>query len=130
MPDDHKIAPEPRQLRRAMRLRRYCRPGWTIGRSTDSIPIDVPLRSIIRKLGMSEQVWFSQLRSAWPEIVGVPVAAHARPSRFDKGKLVICVDSSVWLSELNRNRRQMLETINRRFEQVKEILLRVDAEPA
>lgn len=129
MPDDRDTTPTPGQLRRAMRLRRYCHPGWILGRTTDPVPVEAPLRSLIRKLGMTEQVWFAQLLSAWAEIVGAPVAAHARPGRFNRGKLTVFVDSSVWLSELNRNRRQMLEAINRRFAQVKEIALMVDAGP-
>ena len=56
------------------------------------------------------------IEEAWPAFVGSAAAAHTRPGRFVKGELVIFVDSSVWLSELQRySKAEILEKIQQRF---------------
>ena len=72
--------------------------------------------------------WTADLTGEWPTLVGT-VAAHARPGRLVNGELIVYVDSSVWLSELQRyGEKEMLENLQRRFgrELVRRIRLQLD----
>jgi hypothetical protein len=56
------------------------------------------------------------IEDAWPSLVGSAAAVHTRPGRFVKGELVVFVDNSVWLSELQRySKTDILERIQQRF---------------
>ncbi len=57
---------------------------------------------VMKGLGLSGLQWTAELAEAWPLVVGEQVAGHTRPGRMLGTELVVYVDSSVWLSELQR----------------------------
>ena len=57
---------------------------------------------VLKGLGLSALQWTAELVEAWPDIVGAQVAGHTRPGRMNGSELVVYVDSSVWLHELQR----------------------------
>lgn len=63
----------------------------------------------MKSLGMDGNVWLHTLEEDWVSIAGDDIASHARPGRYDRGRLVIFVDSPVWLNELKRYGRTELE---------------------
>lgn len=74
------------------------------------------LARLIPKLRLQESLWTQDLAQEWPTLVGVAVAAHARPGRVTGNVLTVYVDSSAWLNELARfGHRQMLANIRKRF---------------
>ena len=73
-----------------------------------------------------------RLLTAWPEIVGPQVAAHARPGRLERGLLVVYVANSVWLAELNRLfQKPMLDNIRQCLgtDAVRALRLQLDPDP-
>ncbi len=65
-------------------------------------PIEGTIRYLMGGLKPRAAAWLEKLHSQWPSLVGESVAKHARPGRMDGKRLVIFVDSSVWLNELSR----------------------------
>ena len=73
---------------------------------------------VISKLGLAQKVKEVELLMDWPEIVGKLVADHCKPVTLDRGYLTINVDSSPWLTELERySKQQILEKIQARLGQ-------------
>ena len=64
--------------------------------------MDSGIEEVLNGLGLSELQWTNQLVEAWPEVVGPQVAGHTRPGRMNGAELIVYVDSSVWLHELQR----------------------------
>jgi len=74
------------------------------------------LPKVIKKLGLTQKVKEIELSRDWNEIVGKTIAKHCRPVNLNKGSLAIAVDSSPWLSELERySKETMLGKIQERF---------------
>ena len=74
------------------------------------VPISDLAAACLRSLGLEAQTWLSRIEAAWPTIVGPAIATHTRPGRYLNGELVVFVDSSVWLSEIQRYARKELLT--------------------
>ena len=74
------------------------------------------VRDILSRLGMKELLVSSRVFEIWPATVGPAIAGHAQPHSLREGTLVVHVDSSVWLAQLERFRkRQIREKLNRRL---------------
>ena len=84
---------------------------------------------VIRSLGLEESIWLNKIEEEWMKLVGDVVAKHARPGRYDAGHLIVFVDSSVWLNELQRyGRTEILSKVQQRFgpEKITGIRLQLD----
>ncbi len=66
------------------------------------------LARLIPRLGLKEISDSSRVFTLWDSVVGSGIARHARPYSFRKGVLVVHVDSSVWLSQLERFRKEQI----------------------
>lgn len=55
---------------------------------------------VARRLGAPTAHALSGLFNRWDELVGVSIAAHARPVSLKNGRLRVEVDSSAWATEL------------------------------
>ncbi len=75
----------------------------------DAIPLSQAVLSVVQSLGIEGQVWLRELESEWVSLAGEDIARHARPGRYDQGRLVIFVDNPVWLNELKRYGKTELE---------------------
>jgi predicted nucleic acid-binding Zn ribbon protein len=87
--------------------------------------------AMMKKLGVQQSTAGAALLEEWPRLVGANVAKHTRPGRLDGGVLVVFVDSSVWLSELQRySLGMMLARVKKRLgaDRVRSITLRLDPE--
>jgi predicted nucleic acid-binding Zn ribbon protein len=75
------------------------------------------LQNVCRKAGLSERLWQQSLITDWESLVGKTVAAHTRPGELQHSTLVIYVDSSPWLSELQRTfARRILASLQERYD--------------
>lgn len=66
----------------------------------------------LRELGMPADVArLPEIRAAWCEAVGEPLAGHVHPIRYTHGRLVLRADSAVWVSRV----RHLHETLGARL---------------
>ena len=86
------------------------------------------VKDIISRLGLKELVVSSRVFEIWNSVVGSAIARHAQPHSLRTGTLIVNVDSSVWLSQLDRYRKnQIRDRLNRRLPHplVKRIIFRI-----
>lgn len=92
-------------------------------------PVAEVIASVVRRLDSTDRLWIDDIEAAWPGVVGAAVAAHSRPGRYERGVLVVFVDSSVQLSELSRySQKRILSNLQKRFgaERIRAIRLQLD----
>jgi predicted nucleic acid-binding Zn ribbon protein len=78
--------------------------------------VGVVAARVLKDLGVADAGWLQDLESGWAGTVGPVVAAHSRPGRVVGGEVHIFVDSSVWLSELQRMwKTRILELLRAKF---------------
>lgn len=51
----------------------------------------------------------------WEQVVGAPLARHARPLRLRRGVLVVAVDDSLWMHELQYMKQDLVDRLNARL---------------
>lgn len=86
------------------------------------------VRDIVSRLGLKELVVSSRVFEVWPTAVGEAIASHAHPHSLRQGILIVHVDSSVWLAQLERFRKkQIQDKLNRElpYPMVKKIIFRI-----
>ena len=66
--------------------------------------------AVLRKLAAEQPPWLARLQAEWAQVVGPAAARHSRPGRLMRDALVVFVDSSAWLQELDRRGRPALLT--------------------
>lgn len=66
-----------------------------------AVPIGDVLRAVVKKLGLERRVKEARIAEDWGRVVGEKIAVHSRPVAVKGRTLIVNVDSSVWLSELN-----------------------------
>ena len=82
----------------------------------ESTAIGSVIPFLVKGLDLDERQWSELLEPEWESIVGNQVAAHTRPGRLQGSTLVVFVDNSVWLSELQRfGKRRMVENLKQRY---------------
>jgi len=97
--------------------------------SRDACSISRVIPCVMKKIGLENHHWLLVLEEKWVTLVGAEVAKHTRPGRFERGNLVIFVDSSVWLSELSRyGRSKILSNLQEHFglDRMKSVTLQLD----
>lgn len=93
----------------------YSRGRWMIECERCGIPRGTPppaeetcaamdngVQAVLKGLGLSSLQWTNELLESWKDVVGPQVARHTRPGRMNGSELIVYVDSSVWLHELQR----------------------------
>jgi hypothetical protein len=90
------------------------------------------LTGLAQRLGLESKLFEARLRRQWPDIVGEPIANHARPDQIRFKKLTIFVCNSVWLQQLTFLKPVLLEKVNALAggPLVTEIVLRIGKIPA
>ena len=78
------------------------------------LPIGRIIGPLLKSVERQEQAPGNALIGDWEAVVGKAVAAHTRPGRIANGDLTVYVDSSVWLSELQRYaQRELLANLQK-----------------
>lgn len=101
-------------------------------------PIKNVLETVIFKMSGEKKHAIERIKEAWQAAVDKKTYIHARPASFRAKRLVINVDSSAWMYELNLRKHEILAKLNeaasgkRRAPQpkqqnvvIKEIVLRI-----
>jgi len=121
-PPPTKRPPRPGPLQRTARQRVLAQ--W---RGVDVTPLEGARALLARKAGDVMPKLMADLRMdhrrdeaeivrVWNQLLDPNIAAHAQPTGVRKGTLFVTVDSSVWLSEIVRYRRQeILERLKHSF---------------
>jgi predicted nucleic acid-binding Zn ribbon protein len=88
------------------------------------------LARVRSELGLPESDVLGRLETRWPDIVGEPVAAHARLVALRDGVLTVAVDSPPWATQLTYLERDVVEraTAVVGAGSVRAIAVRVEAE--
>jgi predicted nucleic acid-binding Zn ribbon protein len=82
--------------------------------SEKSMAMAVP--NALSRLGLEHRWRETELRNAWPSIVGAEIARHAQPQSLKNRRLNVSVDHPLWLQELSRYHKPMiLQKIAARF---------------
>ena len=68
--------------------------------------IETILPGVLGHLRLEQRLDESKIQTLWSQILDPTLVAHAQPAGFAKGTLFVNVDSSVWLNEIVRYRRQ------------------------
>lgn len=58
------------------------------------------LNSIFDVLGFEEKIKLEKMRTGWDRLFLEPMSLHTFPSDFNRGELLITVDSPIWLQQL------------------------------
>ena len=71
---------------------------------------------VIKNMGMEKEYWVKEIFEKWPELVGNDVAQHTRPGNYERKQLLVYVNHSIWLMELERNgKKQMLQNLQEMY---------------
>ncbi|HXZ13756.1 MAG TPA: DUF721 domain-containing protein [Candidatus Sulfotelmatobacter sp.] len=65
----------------------------------------------LRRIERSEAA-LAWLTSAWPAIVGRPLAAHTHPVRCEGGTLAIAADTAPWQNQIEGMQREFRTRVN------------------
>lgn len=118
-----------RQLRREEAEREWSvvRPGDEPFATRTPPKLSEAIPDVLRIIGLDDRWRQNQVAEAWSEVVGAPIARHARPVAFRKQTLIVGVDHSAWLRELTHLKPQILEKLRTRFgaDAPRELLLRI-----
>lgn len=73
------------------------------------------LRAALERLPFARQLADYALWAHWDAVAGPTVAQHARPTRLERGLLVLTVDSVEWMQELQFLKHELRERLNARL---------------
>jgi hypothetical protein len=80
---------------------------------------------VIDKLAGGNPEWQNSLNRAWEAAVDNKTRKHAKLYRFHKGKLLINVDSPVWMFQLNFKKTALLRRLQAEFPELAAISFRI-----
>ena len=85
--------------------------------------LKIAIKIAINKAGIEKALKQESAVFLWKEVVGRKVAKAAKAEKVDKGTLIVKTDSSVWRQELQMQKEQLIEKINKKIgsEAIKEI---------
>ncbi len=86
-------------------------------RRATPLPIGEILKSVVENLNQRKDQGIARIGSSWPKIAGTKFARHSRPAGFKKGLLIINVDESAWLYQMNLQRERLLKNLQARLEE-------------
>ena len=81
------------------------------------------IKIAINKAGIENALKQESAVFLWKEVVGRKVSKAAKAEKVDKGTLIVKTDSAVWRQELQMQKEQLIEKINKKIgsESIKEI---------
>lgn len=70
------------------------------------------LKSFQDKSGMTKKMLIMRTLRNWPELAGKAIAEQTQRLRYEKGVLLVYMDSPVWRQELNYRKSEIMARIN------------------
>lgn len=88
--------------------------------------LDAAISDLIKEYGLEDKLKETSVLTLWNEIVGERIAQVAKAKKIKNGKLSISVENSVWRNELIFLKKEIMEKINKKFNEeiVKDIIFR------
>ena len=97
-----------------------------------AVPIKNILETVVSKISGEKKDKSEQLGTAWKAAVSKEIYKHSSVANFKSKKLIINIDSSAWMYEINLHKQEIKAALNKELgyingkeEEVKEIILRV-----
>lgn len=87
------------------------------------------LPDVLKKMGMKDQGWLTEITGQWIDIAGPEIAQNCRPGKYDRGILTVYVTHPGWIQELKqRGEHLILDRLKDRFgrRRIKEIRFAID----
>lgn len=81
--------------------------------------------NVIEKLSSGNPEWQSNLSHAWDVAIDSKAKKHTRITGFYKGKLLINVDSPVWMFQLSFKKSELLRKLQKDFPDLSAISFRI-----
>jgi predicted nucleic acid-binding Zn ribbon protein len=72
---------------------------------------------VMSKLGLSKRYHEQKALLVWDSIVGGRIAGKTKPLYAREGTLVVEVENSTWMNELQFLKREMIEKLNKKIGQ-------------
>ncbi len=79
--------------------------------SDDPRPLSDGLEALLRSLRGGERRTTATVFGRWSELVGEQIAAHARPLKLDRGRLLVEVDEPAWATQLRFMETELLDRL-------------------
>src|SRR5262249_11900238 len=73
------------------------------------------LRAGLARLRAGRELASFPIWTEWADVVGAPIARHARPRRLRRGVLVVEVDGAEWMHELQYLKQELRGRLNERL---------------
>ena len=100
---------------------------WRMREQLEPRKISELLPAVLRKLGLEEKAANVTLGPLWREVVGPSVGSHTKPVQFQRGCLMVAVDTPVWKMELDRHyKREILGKLSAKDARIKGLRFHVD----
>lgn len=82
------------------------------GKDEGPSPVGGLMRAVFEKLGIADRVERAAAAARWDEVVGPEIARRTGDVRVSGRTLIVEVESSSWMQELNMRRHQILGRLN------------------
>ncbi len=85
---------------------------------------------MLKGLGLEEKFEEGRLREEWKSVVGEAIADRSRPLRVRGKTLLVEVQNSTWMNEIQFHRNEIVRKVNKEFPKLKidEIRLQLERE--
>ncbi len=107
------------------RHRKYSRGAWAVERERHHISDYAPpqpdalmsmhdiVDDVVKGTQLNSDHWAAKLQEQWQDLMGSQIAEHTRPGALSGNALIVFVQSSAWLHELERYSKPKMEALLR-----------------
>jgi len=97
--------------------------------SKDAFSIKDVLSSVILNMSGEKREKIGRIKEAWKEAVDKKALVHTQPAAFKAKRLVVNIDASAWMYELNLQKQQIKTKLNEELKKdnitINEIIFRI-----
>lgn len=83
------------------------------------------VKNVIADLSSDKNKTQESILETWQEVLGKKATKHTKIVGLKQGRLLVNVDSSAWLFQLNLQRKELLEKLNAKVNDIQEISFRI-----
>ena len=103
-------APKKRRRRRSSPRKRPGSKPYDDGR--DPLALGDVFGRVVHERGWTTQVSIHAMLANWPRLVGVSIADHSRPERFEDGVLHVRAESTAWATQMRLMAPNLVARLN------------------
>lgn len=85
------------------------------------------LKDVLEKLSQAKKGGISEIVARWPALAGRELARHTRPANLRSRTLLVNVDESAWLYQVNLQKEALLKAVQKKMgkQKIQEIRFRI-----